>query len=66
MTTCKTFPPEAMDFDHVRGHKLSGIAKMYNQSLDRILLELRKCDLVCACCHRLRTFERRQYVRKTG
>jgi hypothetical protein len=27
--------------------------------IDRILAEVAKCDIVCANCHRLRTFERR-------
>lgn len=49
------------DFDHVRGEKTFGVARIANYSKDRIMLELEKCELVCACCHRLRT-ERR----KTG
>jgi hypothetical protein len=28
-------------------------------SIDRMLAEAAKCDIVCANCHRLRTFERR-------
>ena len=56
-TDCgKIFPPECMDFDHVRGQKLGNISKM---SLKRALEEVWKCELVCATCHRQRTLERR-------
>lgn len=50
----RTFPPEVMDFDHVRGEKVAGLARVRNpeQALD----EAQKCDLVCACCHRVRTY----------
>lgn len=54
----RSFPPEAMDFDHVRGLKFAGIAQMWGCSKTKLLAELRKCELVCACCHRVRT-ERR-------
>ena len=52
------FPPEAMDFDHVRGKKLFQIATSMGISLDRLEAELAKCDLVCANCHRIRTRKR--------
>jgi len=58
-TDCgKTFPPEAMDFDHVMGQKTSDISRMYGCRKERIKEELLKCVLVCACCHRIRTEER--------
>ena len=54
------FPPEAMDFDHVRGEKKFNIATAVRQpvSIEAFLLELEKCELVCACCHRVRTHQR--------
>ena len=58
-TDCgETYPPVVMDFDHVRGTKEHGIAQMVAQlwSVDRLMEELAKCDLVCANCHRLRTY----------
>lgn len=58
-----TFPPEAMDFDHVRGEKVAGICQIYDWKEERILLELSKCDLVCACCHRIRTNSRKNQER---
>ena len=52
------FPPVAMDFDHVRGIKVATISQMRLFSWSRVLLELAKCDLVCANCHRIRTSNR--------
>lgn len=50
-----TFPPECMDFDHVRGEKLSNVSGMLSYALPRIAAEMEKCDLVCSNCHRIRT-----------
>src|SRR6266404_1472235 len=58
------FPPEAMDFDHRDGvHKKENVAQMVSASYSTqtIMEEILKCDLVCACCHRLRTFNRQGY-----
>ncbi|HET9682065.1 MAG TPA: hypothetical protein VFP19_08505 [Candidatus Limnocylindrales bacterium] len=51
----------AMDFDHRDpSQKVNGVTRMIsNASLERILAEAAKCDIVCANCHRLRTFRRR-------
>ena len=50
--------PKVMDFDHVRGRKINDISTMINlgYSLDKLLKEIAKCDLVCANCHRGRTW----------
>jgi len=53
------FPPCCMDFDHVRGPKAKGIGEMLTYSKEIILAEIAKCDLVCACCHRVRTHPQR-------
>src|SRR5712664_4689438 len=48
-----TFPPECMDFDHVRGDKTTEVSALLGfASLERLQLEIAKCDLVCANCHR--------------
>lgn len=49
-----------MDFDHIEDNKIDGIAKMVNSSIkiERIQKEIDKCELVCANCHRLRTWNR--------
>jgi hypothetical protein len=61
---CKEgFLPECMDFDHRDPKtKLMDIAQMIGRRLDKILVEIAKCDLVCANCHRIRTRRRRQGV----
>lgn len=52
-----------MDFDHIeeRGTKLytigSGISSM--PSMQVLLDEIEKCDIVCANCHRHRTWMRK-------
>ena len=48
------FPPECMDFDHVRGQKLFGICGNRTRTYEAVLNEIAKCDLVCANCHRIR------------
>jgi hypothetical protein len=53
----KVFPPYVMDFDH-RGGKEAEIATLVNAlSLRRLVAEMAKCDVVCANCHRIRTYE---------
>lgn len=53
-----TFPPECMQFDHVRGVKVKDVSRMASQSLAVIMAEIAKCDLVCANCHAIRTIAR--------
>lgn len=64
----KKFSAVAMDFDHVRGGKNKGIASLVSGSykLELIEEEIAKCDLVCACCHRIRTAARRENVAESG
>ena len=54
------FPACAMDFDHVQGDKVAGVSKLVATgcSLEKLERELDKCELVCACCHRIRTYKR--------
>lgn len=54
-----TFPPECMDFDHVRGEKRFGIGSILPHcSEEKLMEEIAKCDLVCSNCHRIRTRKR--------
>ena|ERR1035437_3605597 len=52
------FPPECMDFDHVRGEKLFNVGE-FRFTMSVLLEEIAKCELVCANCHRIRTAARR-------
>jgi hypothetical protein len=58
----QTFPFFVMDFDHREGEeKTAQVAMLVNaMNLRRLLTEIEKCDLVCANCHRIRTYERGQ------
>jgi len=61
------YPPYVMDFDHVKGKKSGGVSAMTGSaSKKRILKEIAKCEVVCANCHRKRTYARKQWgQRKT-
>jgi hypothetical protein len=54
----KSFPHYVMDFDHVRGEKLFSVSAGRREGfgLDRLMEEIAKCEVVCANCHRERTF----------
>lgn len=55
----ENYPYWVMDFDH-RGDKLFGLGggALALYSWDQILEEVKKCDIVCANCHRDRTHTR--------
>ena len=54
------YPYYVMDFDHREGetkeYQLNRIDRMTTRA---ILNEIKKCDVVCANCHRVRTYKRR-------
>lgn len=55
------YPHYVMDYDHRPGVvKIDKINRLCNRgvSLKKIQTEIDKCDLVCANCHRSRTYER--------
>jgi hypothetical protein len=54
------FPACAMDFDHVKGVESASVSQLVQRgcSLATLWDEMEKCELVCACCHRIRTAER--------
>ncbi len=53
--------PKALQFDHVRDTKTLAVSSLINRavSLKRLKEEIRKCDVRCAHCHAIVTFERR-------
>lgn len=55
---CKRkYPHYVMDFDHVRGKKVHNISTLMRKRLvAKVWLEIAKCELVCANCHRARTY----------
>lgn len=59
----KVYPWQCMEFDHCRGIKSRGVASLDSAGALLQQAEAEKCDLVCANCHRLRTYERQQQYR---
>ena len=62
-TPCKDcgikYPPYVMNFDHLRDKKfIISKAMRAGYKLEIVLIEIAKCDIVCANCHRIRTQER--------
>ena len=55
-----------MQFDHIKD-KVFAIPRMIANAvtIGRFLAEISKCEVVCANCHANRTFERRQYVKRS-
>ena len=64
---CGINNPIVLECDHVRG-KLYNINQLRNWATDLVIIkeELRKCDVVCANCHRLRTHNRRITCEESG
>lgn len=64
-----TFHYSAMEWDHRPGvtkvAELSSLVEKTN-SWRRVLEEVSKCDLVCANCHAVRTFNRTRGVAQPG
>jgi hypothetical protein len=56
------FPFCVMDFDHRPGTKkigsISSLVGNWIISAKKLIIEMEKCDLVCANCHRIRTYNR--------
>ena len=54
----KKYPPYIMDFDHRDPElKVGSIAELVAKADSSLLLaEIEKCDVVCANCHRERTY----------
>jgi hypothetical protein len=55
-----TFPPWVMDFDHRDPHEKKfslGAGKVLLKPRAALLEEIAKCDIVCANCHAVRTYE---------
>ena len=44
--------PLALDFHHNNPDKEGAIGRMKTYKLSRIMAEVEKCIVVCACCHR--------------
>lgn len=54
------YPYYVMQFDHISDKSFGISAAMKNKSLQRLLDEIEKCEVVCANCHAIRTWQRGQ------
>jgi hypothetical protein len=58
----RTYPPYVMEWDHLPGTEKALVladVRRAAHAKERVLAEIAKCELVCANCHRERTFGRR-------
>lgn len=62
------FPGPVMHWDHLPGYDKVGEISVLLERRSRtlVLQELKKCDLVCANCHAVRTSQRRRGVAQPG
>lgn len=54
----KNWHPSQMQFDHLRDKDKNVSDMLRNFTWERIQEEMNKCELVCANCHCLRTYQR--------
>jgi 5-methylcytosine-specific restriction endonuclease McrA len=57
---CGNKDPRVLDYDHINGkNKIDVISRMVGQTVSKIKLkkEIRKCQILCSNCHRIKTFE---------
>ena len=54
---CGITDDRVLEFDHIIGDKVSGVKRLADNlaSLDRIKIEIRKCEVRCCNCHRIKT-----------
>jgi hypothetical protein len=60
------FPSEAMQWDHLPGtKKLADVSYLKNRGCTSMVAsEITKCELVCANCHAVRTYNRRAHLKQ--
>ena len=55
----ESYPHYCMDFDHIANKDFNvSWAIAHSWSREKIVKEIEKCELVCAICHRKRTYNR--------
>jgi hypothetical protein len=59
-----SYPPYVLDFDHLRDKEFGISRAIYKgTALSKIKQEIKKCEIVCSNCHRVRTYKRLQSQR---
>ena len=54
--------PEVLDFDHINNDKKFNISEFKSHTLgfNVVKKEIKKCEIVCSNCHRIRTANRKR------
>lgn len=53
------YPYYVMDFDHKKDKRFNlSIAAVKHIGIEKVIEEINKCEVVCANCHRIRTFNK--------
>lgn len=63
------WPSYVMDFHHrEKTKKITTISRaiVNNMNKEKLLEEIKKCDLICANCHRIREYQDEQIVAQPG
>lgn len=62
---CGEKDPVVLDFDHVVGKKIANVSHMVSNGSgwNRIEKEIRKCQVLCANCHRRKTAREQRHTR---
>jgi len=64
-----SYPPYVLDFDHLPEFEKSfplSSSGVKGRGLDAVNAEIAKCEIVCANCHRHRTFMRKAAIRENS
>ena len=62
-TDCGERDPLVLEFDHLRDKSFDVATAIVDRPWSTVLEEIEKCEVVCANCHRRRTFRRKRSVR---
>jgi hypothetical protein len=54
---CGMTDTRVLEFDHIQGEKVDGVVRLASQlaSISKIKDEIRKCEIRCCNCHRIKT-----------
>jgi len=59
---CGEDNPEQLDFDHINAKdKTIHISRRITISIDRLIKEIEKCQLLCIPCHKAKTIKNKEY-----
>ena len=56
--------PAALDFNHIHGDKAFSISQDPKVAMHKLLSEIDKCEVLCANCHRVHTYENKHWHTK--